>query len=62
MTRTPEVAEPVEERQWNTKNLGLRLASDFTSGASAAFLVAPIITMIDQQVPQPPLRESRINV
>jgi hypothetical protein len=51
MTRTPKVVEPLKEpRKWNTKNLGLRLASDFTAGASAACLVAPIITIIDKQV------------
>ena len=41
---------PKESRVWNTKNLGLRLASDFAGGASAALLVAPIITIIDKQV------------
>jgi len=51
MTRASRVAEHVgEPRKWNTKNLGLRLVSDFTAGASAAVLVAPIITMIDKYV------------
>ncbi|KAI9732282.1 MAG: hypothetical protein M1818_007602 [Claussenomyces sp. TS43310] len=36
--------------QWNTKNLGLRLAADFGSAASAAALVAPIIAVIDKSI------------
>ncbi len=35
-------------RSWNTKNLGLRLAADAVSAASAAALVAPIIAIIDR--------------
>ncbi|PMD19150.1 hypothetical protein NA56DRAFT_647576 [Hyaloscypha hepaticicola] len=42
----------VEPRIWNTKNLGLRLASDFVSGACAATLVAPLITVIDKAIMQ----------
>lgn len=37
-----------EPRIWNTKNLGLRLATDFVSGAGAASMVAPLITVIDK--------------
>jgi hypothetical protein len=40
----------VEPRVWNTKHLGLRVASDFVSGACAAGLVAPLITVIDKLV------------
>lgn len=39
-----------ETARWNTKNLGLRLASDAVAGFSAAFLVAPIIANIDKYV------------
>jgi len=52
MTQAGVVQQPVAERRvWNTKNLGLRLASDFVSGACAATLVAPVITIIDKFVP-----------
>ena len=52
MTRTPKVVEPLpmEKRKWNTKNLGLRLASDAVSGFAAASMVAPLITIIDKCV------------
>lgn len=52
MSPISKVAETplVEPRIWNTKNLGLRLASDFVSGACAATLVAPLITVIDKFV------------
>jgi len=36
------------QQKWNTKNLGLRLGADATSAASAAALVAPIISIIDR--------------
>ena len=36
------------ERQWNTKNLGWRLGTDAISAASAAVLVAPVISIIDR--------------
>ncbi|KAI9051704.1 hypothetical protein LZ554_004744 [Drepanopeziza brunnea f. sp. 'monogermtubi'] len=39
-------------RVWNTKNLGLRLASDVVSGAGAAVMVAPLITIIDKAIMQ----------
>ncbi|PMD35872.1 hypothetical protein L207DRAFT_434501 [Hyaloscypha variabilis F] len=42
----------VKPRVWNTKNLSLRLASDFVSGACAASLVAPLITVIDKAIMQ----------
>jgi hypothetical protein len=55
MTPMSKVAQPplTEPTIWNTKNLGLRLASDFVSGASAATMVAPIITIIDKLVVNP---------
>ncbi len=34
--------------KWNTKNLGLRLGADLISAASAAVLVAPVISIIDR--------------
>jgi hypothetical protein len=34
--------------KWNTKNLALRLGADLISAASAAVLVAPIISIIDR--------------
>ncbi len=34
--------------KWNTKNLPLRLGTDLVSAASAAVLVAPIISIIDR--------------
>lgn len=49
VTRSPELAEPIAEpREWNTKNLPYRLGVDFVSGATAATMVAPIITIIDK--------------
>ena len=41
---------PKKEVQWNTARVGLRLGADFTSAASAAALIAPIITVIDRYV------------
>ncbi|KAH9888155.1 hypothetical protein F4778DRAFT_785977 [Xylariomycetidae sp. FL2044] len=38
------------QRQWNTKNLGLRLGADLTSAACAASMVAPLISIIDRSV------------
>lgn len=35
-------------REWNTTNLGLRLASDAAAAASAGALVAPAISMVDR--------------
>jgi hypothetical protein len=51
MPRTPQVPESLAEAKvWNTKDLGLRLASDWVSGFTAASMVAPIIVMIDKSV------------
>lgn len=36
------------QQQWNTKNLGLRLGTDFASAACAASMVAPLISIIDK--------------
>ncbi|KAG7287332.1 hypothetical protein NEMBOFW57_006841 [Staphylotrichum longicolle] len=36
--------------KWNTKNLALRLGADLVSAASAAVLVAPIISIIDRSI------------
>ncbi|KAK0641711.1 hypothetical protein B0T16DRAFT_431422 [Cercophora newfieldiana] len=36
--------------QWNTKNLSWRLGADAVSAASAAVLVAPIISIIDRSI------------
>ncbi|KAG4030633.1 hypothetical protein MFRU_011g00910 [Monilinia fructicola] len=54
VTRSSELAEPiaVEAREWNTKNLTYRLGVDFVSGATAATMVAPIITIIDKGIMQ----------
>ena len=35
-------------RRWNTTNLGLRLAADAGSAATASALVAPVICVIDR--------------
>lgn len=48
VTQAPRVPTVDEPRVWNTKNLGLRLASDFVAGFSAACIVAPVITIIDK--------------
>lgn len=36
------------ERKWNTKNLGLRLGVDAVAAASAAALIAPVVSIIDK--------------
>ncbi|CZS88456.1 uncharacterized protein RAG0_00203 [Rhynchosporium agropyri] len=41
-----------EPRVWNTKNLGLRLATDLVCGTGAASMVAPLITVIDKGIMQ----------
>ena len=47
--KAQEIATPkAQPRVWNTKNLGLRLASDFTAGFLAAGMVAPVIAVIDK--------------
>ena len=38
--------------EWNTTNLGLRLAADAGSAATASALVAPIICVIDRYAAQ----------
>jgi hypothetical protein len=43
------VASPVSTK-WNTKDLGLRLGTDLASAASAGFLVAPVISIIDRSI------------
>jgi hypothetical protein len=45
---------------WNTKNLGLRLASDAACGVFAATLVAPIITAVDKYVSPLSLRVAQL--
>jgi len=46
------VQEETASSRWNTKNLALRLGTDFISAASAAVMVAPIISIIDRYVPK----------
>lgn len=41
-------AAGIVDGAWNTKNLSLRLGTDFVGGFSAAALVAPIIAIIDK--------------
>ncbi|CAJ2512429.1 Uu.00g054440.m01.CDS01 [Anthostomella pinea] len=45
-----DVPSNVQKQPWNTKNLGLRLAADFTSAACAASMVAPLISIIDRSI------------
>ncbi|TVY40749.1 putative membrane protein [Lachnellula occidentalis] len=53
MTLPQKASEPLQQaKTWNTKSLGLRLASDFISGFTAATLVAPLITIIDKGIMQ----------
>jgi hypothetical protein len=42
---------PSQASVWNTKNFGWRLGADLTAAASAAVMVAPVITIIDKYVP-----------
>ncbi|KAK3400023.1 hypothetical protein B0T20DRAFT_468320 [Sordaria brevicollis] len=53
-TQTHQITKAVEETtttsKWNTKNLGLRLGADLVSAASAAVLVAPVISIIDRSI------------
>jgi hypothetical protein len=53
-TPTGAVAMEKNTPQWNTKNLSWRLGADMVSAASAAVLVAPIISIIDRYVQPPP--------
>lgn len=43
-------AQAQAKTKWNTENLALRLGADFASAASAATLVAPLISIIDRYV------------
>ncbi|MCJ1380182.1 hypothetical protein MMC17_003285 [Xylographa soralifera] len=45
----------------NTQNLPWRIASDVTAAFCASILVAPVITIIDKQVPSPHLSELPAN-
>lgn len=55
---TKSLSRPVERlipgagkpKEYNTKSLGARLATDGFAAASAGALVAPLITMIDKSV------------
>jgi hypothetical protein len=38
----------LSDHSWNTKNMGLRVAADFASAASAGVMVAPVISIIDR--------------
>ncbi|KAK4234907.1 hypothetical protein C8A03DRAFT_18262 [Achaetomium macrosporum] len=49
LTVQPE-AGASQARKWNTKNLALRLGADAISAASAAVLIAPIISIIDRSI------------
>lgn len=40
-------------REWNTSNLGRRLATDALCALTAGGLVAPLITIVDKSVFQP---------
>ncbi|GAB1319586.1 Putative membrane protein like [Madurella fahalii] len=42
--------ESSKAAKWNTKNLALRLGADAISAASAAVLVAPLISIIDRSI------------
>jgi hypothetical protein len=41
-------ATETQQKGWNTKNLGQRIAVDAMSAAMAGGLVAPIVSMIDK--------------
>ncbi|AEO60858.1 hypothetical protein MYCTH_2310539 [Thermothelomyces thermophilus ATCC 42464] len=43
-------AGSTQTEKWNTKNLALRLGADLISAASAAVMVAPIISIIDRSI------------
>jgi hypothetical protein len=43
-----EILPQANMPEWNTKNLGQRLAVDAACGATAGFLVAPIVSMVDK--------------
>jgi hypothetical protein len=48
LTTMRSAEEAVKTRAWNTKNLPLRLGTDAIAAATAGFLIAPIITIIDR--------------
>lgn len=43
-----EAMANLKEKKWNTEHLGQRLAVDAACAASAGFLVAPIVSMVDK--------------
>lgn len=47
---TASAAESKHLQGWSATNVGLRLGADAASAASAAILVAPIVTVIDRYV------------
>ena len=57
-TKPVALSKAPAETKWNTKNLAFRLAADFASAASAASLVAPLISIIDRYVLPIPPREA----
>ncbi|KAJ3495486.1 hypothetical protein NLG97_g3365 [Lecanicillium saksenae] len=46
-TSTTQTTAP-KPRQWNTKNLGMRLGADVVSASCAAGIIAPLIAFIDK--------------
>ncbi|KAI9158245.1 membrane protein [Paramyrothecium foliicola] len=50
LKKTPMTPSSSTAATWNTRNLGLRLGSDLVGAASAGFLVAPIISIIDRSI------------
>ncbi len=48
VTMDPTTAGDKPATKWNTENLALRLGADAVSAASAAVMVAPIISIIDR--------------
>ncbi|KAK4448015.1 hypothetical protein QBC34DRAFT_495578 [Podospora aff. communis PSN243] len=48
--KAPALAAMENTQKWNTKNLSWRLGADMVSAASAAVLVAPIISIIDRSI------------
>lgn len=53
-----DTAPPKPESRWNTENLALRLAADVASASSAGALLAPLISIIDKYVYEPPASTS----
>ncbi|KAK6828537.1 hypothetical protein PG990_010395 [Apiospora arundinis] len=46
----PAKALKGKKTEWNTKNLGMRLGADLLSAATAASLVAPVISIVDRSI------------